>query len=157
PRRCGGGPKRTQPLLTVRSASPHGTAHHSTAPTAAPRLRAASPNLCAVSNRISLPIPSVIGRERELDELDRLSQALLNGESHSLIIHGETGIGKTTILEQFIATHESWQIVPCTGVECEAELAWAALHQLCIPILKYLPRISAPHSAALKAAFGLAE
>src|SRR5262249_44147888 len=126
-RKPNGGRRRRR----VSSASLHCTAHHSS------------------------PIRSVIGRERELDERDRLSQALLNGESRSLIIHGEEGIGKTSILERFVETHPSSQIVTCCGVVCEAELAWAALHQLFISMLKYLPRISPPHSAALKAAFGL--
>lgn len=52
----------------------------------------------------------VIGRDRELDALDRLSKAVLRGESRALIVRGEAGIGKTTIIERFIETHPSCQI-----------------------------------------------
>ena len=97
----------------------------------------------------------VVGRAPELDALDRLAEAILRGESRTFIVHGEAGIGKTTILERFIATHTSCRIETCFGVESEMEFAWAALHQLCSSMLEYLPRIPAQHSAALKTAFGL--
>src|ERR1700755_879392 len=45
----------------------------------------------------------IVGRDREFGALDRLSRALARGESGSLVLHGEAGIGKTTILERFIA------------------------------------------------------
>jgi DNA-binding CsgD family transcriptional regulator len=98
----------------------------------------------------------VLGRGRELDALNHLSEALLRGESRALIVHGEAGIGKTTILERFVATQTSCKIITCSGVECEMEIAWAALHQLCVSLLDYLGTIPAPQSGALKAAFGLA-
>ena len=98
----------------------------------------------------------VIGRDRELGALNRLSDALLRGESGALVIHGEAGIGKTTILERFVATQTSLEIKLCAGVESEMELAWAALHQLCNSMPEYLPRIPVRQSAALKAAFGQA-
>jgi hypothetical protein len=117
--------------------------------------RGLRPELC--ESRMSDSVVPIVGRDRELDALNRLSDALLRGESRTLIIHGDAGIGKTTILERFIATETSCQIKTCAGVESEMELPWAALHQLCAPILDSLSRIPAPQSAALKAAFGMAE
>jgi DNA-binding CsgD family transcriptional regulator len=99
---------------------------------------------------------AVVGRDRELDALDRLAEALARGESASLVVHGEAGIGKTTILEQFVARQTTAEVKACSGVESEIELAWAALHQLCMSMLQYLPRIPGPQSAALRAAFGMA-
>jgi DNA-binding CsgD family transcriptional regulator len=98
----------------------------------------------------------VIGRDREFDALDRLASALARGESGSLVLHGEAGIGKTTILERFVARQSTCAIKTCSGVESEMELTWSGLHQLCGSMLEYLPRISAPQSAALRAAFGMA-
>jgi DNA-binding CsgD family transcriptional regulator len=98
----------------------------------------------------------ILGRDRELDVLDRLADDLLRGESGKLIVQGEAGIGKTTLLERFMATHTEFQIETGFGVDCEMELVWAALHQLCASMLEYLPKIPEPQAAALKAAFGLA-
>jgi hypothetical protein len=100
--------------------------------------------------------PPVLGRERELEVLERFSQALMRGTSGALVIHGEAGIGKTTLIERFLANQTSCQITAISGVESEMELAWAGLHQLCAPMLRYLPRIPAPQSAAIQSAFGIA-
>ena len=43
-----------------------------------------------------------------------------------------------------------------SGAEFEAELPFAALHQLCVPVLEQLPTLPAPHRDALRVAFGLA-
>ena len=98
----------------------------------------------------------VLGRDRELDELGRFAQALSHGSSGALVVHGEAGIGKTTILEHFLSTQASCQVKTISGVESEMELAWAGLHQLCGSMLEYLPKIAAPQSAALRSALGLA-
>ena len=97
----------------------------------------------------------VVGRDRELEELERLSEAVFRGESRALTVRGEAGIGKTTIIERFIATQKHCQVKTCFGVDSEMELAWAGLHQLCGSMLEYLPKIPAQHGAALKTAFGL--
>ncbi|HEY6887000.1 MAG TPA: LuxR C-terminal-related transcriptional regulator [Solirubrobacter sp.] len=99
----------------------------------------------------------MVGRARELEQLQRVSDELQRGSSAALVVHGEPGIGKSTILERFVATQTSVQIVSCSGVESEMELPWAALHQVCGSLLDYLPRIPAPQSAALRSAFGLTE
>ena len=39
----------------------------------------------------------IVGRDRELDALDRLAEAFLRGESRTLIIRVDAGIGKTVI------------------------------------------------------------
>ena len=99
---------------------------------------------------------TVIGRDRELEVLDRFSQMLSQGSSGALVIHGEAGIGKTTVLERFLSTRAGCQVKTVLGVESEMELAWAGLHQLCASMLEYLPKIPAPQSAALRSAFGIA-
>src|SRR5947199_10449213 len=43
------------------------------------------------------------------------------------------------------------------GVESERELAFAALHQLCVSILDRLDRLPGPQRDALKVTFGLSE
>jgi AAA ATPase domain len=71
------------------------------------------------------------GREREREALGRLITAVRAGRSGVLAIRGEAGIGKTALLESLRAGCESIRVLRTTGVESEAELAYAALHTLC--------------------------
>src|SRR6201987_2278880 len=46
-------------------------------------------------------------------------------------------------------------VLRAAGVESEMELAFAALHQLCAPVLDRLERLPAPQRHALRTTFGL--
>jgi DNA-binding CsgD family transcriptional regulator len=48
-------------------------------------------------------------------------------------------------------------VVHASGVESEMELAFAALHQLCAPLLDRVERLPAPQRRALEIVFGLSE
>jgi predicted ATPase len=47
--------------------------------------------------------------------------------------------------------------IRAAGVESEMELAFAALHQLCVPLLERLERLPGPQRDALATTFGLSE
>ncbi|GAA1647933.1 LuxR family transcriptional regulator [Kribbella alba] len=49
------------------------------------------------------------------------------------------------------------QVAQIAGVESELELPFAALHQLCTPLLKELPPLPEPQERALRVALGLAD
>src|ERR1700693_5805082 len=70
---------------------------------------------------------------------------------------GEPGVGKTALLEYAIESASDIRIVRGTGVEAEKELAFAALHQLCAPLLDKLDALSGPQRDALAITFGLSE
>ena len=73
-----------------------------------------------------------------------------------LVLHGEAGIGKTALLNYVEAKAASTcRIARVTGVESEMELAYAAVHQLCAPMLDGLAHLPAPQRDALGTAFGL--
>ena len=64
-------------------------------------------------------------------------------------------MGKTALLD-YLAEHASGcRVARVAGVESEMELAYAGLHQLCVPMLDRLERLPAPQRAALRTAFGL--
>ena len=46
----------------------------------------------------SLTLRAVLGRTREKNELDALLEAARDGRSAALVVHGEAGIGKSTLL-----------------------------------------------------------
>jgi DNA-binding CsgD family transcriptional regulator len=99
--------------------------------------------------------PTLRGRARECDAIDRLLGVVRRGESLTLVIRGEPGIGKTALLEYAVASASDLRVVRAAGVESEMELAFAGLHQLCMSLLDHLEELPAPQRAALGTAFGL--
>jgi DNA-binding CsgD family transcriptional regulator len=97
------------------------------------------------------------GRASECALLDELVSAIRSGESRSLVLRGEAGIGKTALLEYLIASASDVTVVRAVGVQSDMELAFAGLHQLCAPLLDRLERLPAPQREALRIVFGLNE
>jgi DNA-binding CsgD family transcriptional regulator/tetratricopeptide (TPR) repeat protein len=95
------------------------------------------------------------GREQECARLDELVSSVRRGESRSLVLRGEAGIGKTALLEYLIESASHLKVARATGVESEMELAFASLHQLCAPLLDRLERLPTPQHDALRIVFGL--
>jgi hypothetical protein len=73
-----------------------------------------------------------------------------------LVIRGEAGIGKTALLDYCAGGAFGCRLAHVAGVESEFELPFAALHQLCRPMLADLDGLPQPQQQALQAAFGLA-
>src|SRR3954452_19336664 len=96
------------------------------------------------------------GRASECALLDELVSAIRRGESRSLVLRGEAGIGKTALLEYLIASAPDVTVVRAVGVQSDMELAFASLHQLCGPLLGRLERLPAPQRQAMEIVFGLA-
>jgi ATP-dependent Clp protease ATP-binding subunit ClpA len=92
---------------------------------------------------------SLLGRTDECALLDDLIADVRRGESRSLVLRGEAGIGKTALLEYLVDSASDLIVARAVGVESEMELAFASLHQLCGPMLDRLPRLPAPQRQAL--------
>jgi DNA-binding CsgD family transcriptional regulator len=99
--------------------------------------------------------PRLRGRASECALLDELVSAIRRGESRSLMLRGEAGIGKTALLEHLIASAPDATLVRAVGVQSEMDLAFAGLHQLCAPLLGRLPNLPAPQRQAMEIVFGL--
>src|ERR1700754_1975630 len=97
----------------------------------------------------------LLDRDTERAAFDRLLADVRTGESRALVLRGEAGIGKTALLTHLVASATGCHIVPTAGVEAEQELAFAALHQLCAPMLDRLEHLPGPQRDALRTAFGL--
>src|SRR5436190_6597722 len=99
---------------------------------------------------------SLIGRETEIARLDAaLSEASEHGGA--LLISGDPGIGKTTLLDVATARarEQGYKVLTVTGVESEAGLPFAGLHQLLQPALMSAGALPAPQSTALLTALGM--
>jgi len=97
----------------------------------------------------------LVGRVNERAELDRLLANVRAGHSAVLVIRGEAGIGKTTLLQYAARQADRCRVAQIAGVEAEMELPFAGVHQLCRPILDRLDALPEPQRAAISVAFGL--
>jgi DNA-binding CsgD family transcriptional regulator/tetratricopeptide (TPR) repeat protein len=100
--------------------------------------------------------PGFRGRISERQVLDRLLDDARSGASAVLVVRGEPGIGKTALLRYCARQASGFRVAQLAGVESEMELPYAALHQLCAPMLARLDALPEPQQDALRVAFGLA-
>jgi len=79
------------------------------------------------------------------------------GFSGALVLRGEPGVGKTTLLDDTAAAAMTGGMRICrlTGVESETQLGYAALHQFLLPFHGQLERLPGPQRQALRSTFGL--
>ena len=98
---------------------------------------------------------SLYGRASECALLDDVIGAIRGGESRTLLIHGEAGIGKTALLNHVVDSAADMRLLRAVGVESEMELAFASVHQLCAPLLDSTEGLPPPQRDALGIAFGL--
>ncbi|WP_394618919.1 ATP-binding protein [Lentzea sp. JNUCC 0626] len=101
------------------------------------------------------PQPRLRGRRDESGVLDGLLSAARSGRSQVLVLRGEAGIGKSALVEHVVDGAAGFRITRASGAESEMELAFAALHQLCVPMMAHLDRLPGPQRDALMIAFGL--
>ncbi len=93
------------------------------------------------------------GAERRL--LDGVLRDVGSGHSRVLVLHGDPGVGKSALLAYLAGQASGCRLVRAAGVESEMELAYAALQQLCAPMLGHLNHLPPPQRDALGTAFGL--
>jgi DNA-binding CsgD family transcriptional regulator len=97
----------------------------------------------------------LVGRNDERRVLDELLAAVRAHESRTLVIVGEPGVGKTALLQYAEGVAPDFRLQRAVGVESEMELAFAALHQLCAPMLERIERLPEPQREALAIALGM--
>jgi DNA-binding CsgD family transcriptional regulator len=97
----------------------------------------------------------MIDRHAERDVLDRLVGDVRAGGSRALVVSGEAGVGKTELLEYLAGKAAGCQVTRVAGVQSEMELPFAAVHQLCVPMLDNVKDLPAPQCDALRTAFGM--
>ena len=95
------------------------------------------------------------GRRAECDALERLLADARRSRSGVLVVRGEAGAGKSALLEHAAGRAGGMTVLRAGGVESEAELPYAALHQLLRPVLGLAGRLPGPQAAALGGALGL--
>jgi DNA-binding NarL/FixJ family response regulator len=95
------------------------------------------------------------GREMEQRRIDQLLQRAAAGSSGVLVLRGDPGIGKSTLIDYAASRAGPMTILRATGIEAENELGFAGLYSLLHPVAEYLTRLPEPQAAALRSALGL--
>jgi DNA-binding CsgD family transcriptional regulator len=94
------------------------------------------------------------GRERERALIAKLLQGARSGVGGVLVVSGEAGTGKSSLLADAAASAEGMQVLRTQGVESEAPLAFAALQRLLQPLMPLADRLPPPQARALRVVFG---
>lgn len=98
-----------------------------------------------------------LDRLSERAQIDHVLASAGQGMSAVLVLQGEAGAGKTALLDYAIDSAGDLDVIRVVGIESEAELGFAALHQLLLPYLGRLDSLPAPLRQALATAFGIRE
>jgi DNA-binding CsgD family transcriptional regulator len=97
----------------------------------------------------------LVGRERECELLSTALDSSRNGAGSALLLVGEPGIGKTTLLRWTVERADGMLVLEGRGLESEAELPYAVLADLLAPILDRLDALPEPQAAALSSALAI--
>lgn len=100
-------------------------------------------------------LDALIGRDAETERIDRMLERVTL-EGAALTVSGAPGIGKSALVDRAadMATRRRMAVLRTAGVQAEAQLPLAGLHQLLQPVLDRVDDLSPPQRDALRAAFG---
>ncbi|MFC4040859.1 LuxR C-terminal-related transcriptional regulator [Dactylosporangium siamense] len=95
------------------------------------------------------------GREADRAATGSVLDRARAGHSAVLVVRGDPGIGKSALLDDAAAAATGMTVLRCSGVETEAEVPFASLHQLLAPALARATNLPDVQQAALRGALGL--
>ena len=97
----------------------------------------------------------LVGRRDELRRIDELLGGARRGESGTLVLRGEAGIGKSTLLDYAAAAADDMRVLRTRGIESESELAFSGLLEALRPLVDDLPRLPQRQADAVRGALAL--
>jgi len=97
----------------------------------------------------------LLGRERECERIDRALEFARAGTASVIAIRGEAGVGKTSLLDYAADRADGMKVVRVRAVESESELAFAALADVCRPLLEGIDGLPARQRGGLRTALGM--
>jgi hypothetical protein len=104
------------------------------------------------------PAPAgLVGRKAELGIVfDRVDRIRDRDTPRTLVIRGEPGVGKTSLLQAASERAGDVRVLSTAGAQAEADLPFAGLHRLLLPLLERIEQLPERQRDALACAFGLA-
>jgi len=97
---------------------------------------------------------AVVGRETELGRLSGVLAEAAAGRCTALLVEGEPGVGKTTLLDATRSLADGFTCLTAQGAQSESHLAHAGLLELFRPIRSVLADVPESQAEALRSALG---
>ena len=97
----------------------------------------------------------LVGREAERGLIDSALDDARRGRSRVLVLSGEAGIGKSALLGYARERASGMKVLTTAGVESEADIPFASLHALLLPVLDRTNRLPAQQARALAASLAV--
>jgi DNA-binding CsgD family transcriptional regulator len=94
------------------------------------------------------------GRDPERAALRALTEAARESRSGVLVVRGAPGTGKSALLEDLVASSPDMHVLRAAGIQGEAELAFAGLHQLVWPLRSLIGQLGDAQAAVLQGVLG---
>lgn len=92
---------------------------------------------------------TLVGRQRECRGIDDLLERARRGSGEALILHGEAGMGKSSLLRYAEAGAVGMHVLRTNGYESESEIPFAGLADLLRPLTGHIDGLPEPQRAAL--------
>lgn len=100
-------------------------------------------------------VGALVGRATDCGEIDAMLERARGGRSSALLLRGEAGIGKTSLLRYAVGRSGGMQLLAARGIESESELPFSGLSELLRPLLGGLDGLPGRQAAALAGALAL--
>ena len=97
----------------------------------------------------------LLGRDHERHEIEKALARARSGASATLALVGETGIGKTALLDYAAERATGMRVLRARGIKSEAQIPFGSLLELLRPALAMLDDIPEPQAVALEGALAL--
>ncbi len=96
-----------------------------------------------------------LGRERELTAVDTVLAEARSGSGGALLLEGEAGIGKSSLLGQVAPRAGQMRVLAAAGAEAETRLPFAGLTSLLAPLTLEIDDLPPLQAGALRAALAI--
>ncbi|WP_026925606.1 helix-turn-helix transcriptional regulator [Glycomyces arizonensis] len=97
------------------------------------------------------------GRAPETAALASLLDDARASQGSALVVRGEAGIGKSTLVSAAAETAADFTVLRCVGVESEHAWSFAGLQALLQPLADHISALSQTHARGLRTVLGLGE
>ena len=108
--------------------------------------------LRTVDPRGTEPARAQVGRDSEVGRIESALTAARQGASAVIVVRGEAGAGKTSLLDEAVARARGLTVLRTRGADRDGEQRFVGLAELCEPLLGRLESLPAARAAALAAA-----